>query len=65
MSSNYKLFDDDTSLASVINDIRSRGATLRHDLSEISNWAFQWKIAFNPDLTEQEQEVILSRKLRN
>ena len=30
---------------------------------KISNWAFQWKIRFNPDPKKQTQEVIFSRKI--
>ena len=29
---------------------------------KISNWAFQWKMGFNPDPNKQAQEVIFSRK---
>ena len=62
MSSNYKVFPVHESLFSAINDIQSRAATLRNDLTVISNWAFQWKMTFNPDLNEQAQEVVFSRK---
>ena len=41
VSSNCKLFADNTSLFSVVNDILSNAATLRNDLSVISNWAIQ------------------------
>ena len=30
----------------------------------IHNWAFQWKMNFNPDPTKQAQEVIFSRKTK-
>ena len=40
VSSNCKLFADDTSLFSVVNNIQSSAATLRNDLTVISNWAF-------------------------
>ena len=30
---------------------------------KISNWAFQWKMRFNPDPNKQAQEVIFSRKI--
>ena len=30
----------------------------------IHNWAFQWKLNFNPDPTKQAQEVIFSRKTK-
>ena len=63
-SSNCKLFADYTSLFSVVNDIQSSAATLRNELTVISNWAFQWKMIFNPDLTKQAQEVISSRKTK-
>ena len=62
--SNCKLFADDTFLFSVVNDIQSSAATLRNDLTVKSNWAFQWKMIFNPDLTRQAQEMILSRKTK-
>ena len=52
---------DDTSVYSVVKDIQSSAATL-HNVSVMSNWAFQWKIIFNPELTKQAQEVIFSRK---
>ena len=37
---------------------------LNSDLSKISNWAFQWKMSFNPDPSKQAQEVIFSRKIQ-
>ena len=64
VSSNCKLFANGTSLFSVVNDIQSSTATLRNDLSVISNWTFQCKMIFNPDLTKQAQEVIFSRKTK-
>ena len=30
---------------------------------KISNWAFQWKMRFNPDPNNQTQEVIFTRKI--
>ena len=59
---NAKLFADDTSLFSVVRDINTSAAHLNNDLRKISNWAFQWKMSFNPDPSKQAQEVILSRK---
>ena len=35
---------------------------INNDLKRISEWAFQWKMMFNPDLTKQAQEVIFYRK---
>ena len=44
--------------------LQSRVATLHNNLMVISNWAFQWKMICNPDLTKQVQEVIFSRKTK-
>ena len=62
LSSNVKLFADDTSLFSVIHDINISSAELNDDLKKISEWAFQWKMIFNLDATKQAQEVIFSRR---
>ena len=48
----------------MVNDIQSSAATLRNYLTVISNWAFLWKMIFNPDLTNQAQELIFSRKTK-
>ena len=58
------LFADDTSLFSVVNNIHTSATTLSQDLWSITNWAFQWKMIFNPDLSKQAQEVIFSRKIK-
>ena len=60
---NAKLFADDTSLFSVVRDIAASTEELNNDLRNISKWAYQWKMIFNPDLTKQAQEVIFSRTL--
>ena len=49
LSSNPKLFADDTSLFSVIHDSNTSARELNNDLAKINRWAFQWKISFNPD----------------
>ena len=63
LTANPKLFADDTSLFSVIHNINSTANDLNSDLMKISNWAFQWKMRFNPDPKKQAQEVIFSRKI--
>ena len=60
---NPKLFADDTSLFSVVQDITLSAKNLNDDLKKINKWAFQWKMSFNPDPNKQAQEVIFSRKL--
>ena len=51
-------------LFSVVQSINSTTTTdLNSDLSKISDWAFRWKMNFNPDPNKQAQEVILCRKI--
>ena len=57
-----KLFADDTSLFSTVRDHAKCVKVLNDDLLKVSNWAFKWKMIFNPDITKQAQEVIFSRK---
>ena len=38
---------------------------LNDDLRKISNWAFQWKMSFSPDVNKQAQKVIFSRKIKS
>ena len=55
---------DDTSLFSVIHDVDASSAALNNDLVKIQEWAYNWKMFFNPDRNEQAQELIVSRKIR-
>ena len=38
---------------------------LNQDLDKINNWAYQWKISFNPDTSKKAQEVIFTRNVNN
>ena len=49
---------------SVTNDKHLSANKLNQDLNRIDNWAFQWKMNFNPDPSKQTQEVIFSHKLQ-
>ena len=49
LKSNCKIFADDTSLFNKVFDKHVSHATLNKDLELINNWAFQWKMQFNPD----------------
>ena len=62
LSTNVKLFADDTSLFSIVNDANKSFENLSNDPCIISNWAYQWKMSFNLDRSKQAQEVIFSRK---
>ena len=53
LSSNSRLFTDDTSLFSVVHHMISLANILNNDLIKISIWAYQWKINFNPDPSKQ------------
>ena len=53
LESNVKLFADDTSIFSIISDSNLSARILNNDLTKIQQWAFQWKMSFNPDLSKQ------------
>ena len=54
LSSNAKLFADDTSLFLVLHDINTSTIELNSDLKKINHWAFQWKMTFNPNCSKQK-----------
>ena len=62
LSSNTKLFADDTSLFSVVQNSNTTAKELNNDLPKDNRWTYQWKMSFNPDPTKQTQEVIFGRK---
>ena len=60
LSTNVKLFVDDTSLFSVVHDITTSSCDLNYDLSRVKEWAFQWKMSFNHEPSKQAEEVIFT-----
>ena len=62
IKSKCKLFADDTSLFSVVQDIDTSENDLNHDIEKLGEWTFQWKMKFNLDPTKQVQKTIFSRK---
>ena len=52
-----KIFADETSLFSKVNDKGNSNTQLNSDLAKISKWTFQWKMSFNPDPNKQAIEV--------
>ena len=52
-----KILADDNSVFSKVHDIDISAKELNSDLEKISNWAFQWKVQFNPDPNKQTNEV--------
>ena len=62
ISSHMKLFADDSSLFARVTDVTDTQQKLENDLQVITEWAHQWKMVFNPDITKQAIEVIFSVK---
>ena len=56
LTCNVKLFGDDTTIFTVINDPHEAARDLNHDLNLIK------RMTFNPDPTKQAVEVIFSKK---
>ena len=65
LTTNVKLFADDTSFFSIVSVTQISAKDLNKDLKIINNWAFQWKMNFNPDPTKQAHEVIFSHKTKD
>ena len=64
VSSEAKLFADDTSLFTDVYNVETAANKLNRDLDIISNWARQWKTQFNPDISKQAIQLIFSQKKR-
>ena len=62
LSSNVKLFADDTSLFSVVHNVNASARELNDDLKKIDKWAFQWKMSFNPDPSNKPRKLSLVAK---
>ena len=59
---NVKLFADDTSLFTVVEDSNAAAIDMNHDLKLINQWAHSWRMSFNPDPQKQAVEIAFSRK---
>ena len=57
-----KIFADDTSLFSKVKDNNYSTVELNNDIKIIINWAFKWKMLFNPDPNKQAVEILFSKK---
>ena len=47
---------------SFVIDVNLSEFHLNSDFKKVSDWAYQWKMYFNHDISKQAQEVIFSRK---
>ena len=54
----YKIIYNDTSLFSVVHYVNTSVKKLNDNLKKVNDWAFQWKMSFNRDLSKQAQKVI-------
>ena len=59
---NVKLFADDTSLFTIVQDSTTAASDMNHDLELIKQWANDWRMSFNPDPQKQAVELLFSRK---
>ena len=57
-----KFFTDDTILLSIVNDPALSANNLNHDFSVIQQWAYQWKMEFNPNPSKQATEILFTCK---
>ena len=62
LTTNVKLFADDTFLFSIVNSASVSASRLNNDLVKIRDWAFNWIMSFNPDPTKQMKEIIFLKK---
>ena len=59
LSSNAKLFEDDTSLFSVIHDVDISLNELNNDIYQSKKWAFQWKWALTQTQASRSEKLFL------
>ena len=53
IKSQMRLFADDSFIYTPVTDVQTTHEQLVEDLETISNWGYQWKMVFNPDITKQ------------
>ena len=59
-----KLFADDTSLFSVVDDTDESASKLNNDLIRMQEWAYQWEMSFNPTELNQLMKLYSLKKLK-
>ena len=52
---------DDASLFTIVKNKNESANIINNDLLQISKWAYNWKMLFNPDLNKPVQEVLFSK----
>ena len=56
-----KLFSDNTSLFSVVNNASVSASSLNNDLVKIRDWTFNWKMSFNQILPKNRKRLFFSK----
>ena len=59
---NVKLFADDTSLFTVVEDSNAVAIDMNYDLDLLSQWTYTWRRSFDPDPLKQAVELTFSKK---
>ena len=65
LKSNAKLFANDTSLFTIVKDRNVSANILNNDLQLISQWAYKWKMLFNPDPKKNCPRSVIFKKKPN
>ena len=60
IKSNIKFLADDIMLFSIVKHPVISANDLNHDLKVIHEWAYQWKLEYNPDHSKQATELLFS-----
>jgi len=60
VDSDIRIFADDTFIFRRVD--QNSSTKLNSDLEKINDWANQWKMIFNPDISKQAVEIVFSRK---
>ena len=63
LTTNVKLFADDTSFFSVVKSATVYATRLNNDLVKIQDWDFNWKMLFNTDPNKRAKEAIFSKNI--
>ena len=59
ITSQMRLFADDSSLFTCVKGINETRETLLKGLHIVTDWAHQWKMVFNPNITKQASQPFL------
>ena len=62
MKCNVKLFADDTSLFTVVQEPNAVAEDMNHELELISKWAHDWRMSFQCRSAQQAVELLFSKQ---